>query len=92
MNGILASLRWQLSRIYLDNMVLFSKSKASYIEHVQRLILLLYEVGTTPKQMKCNFFAETIDYLSHVIRYSSFKLAECTTDAVAKNQTSQYTD
>lgn len=33
---------------------------------------------------KCEFFADTIVYLGHVIRPVHFKVAEDTTDAVAK--------
>lgn len=45
---------------------------------------LFLKVGVSLKQKKCNFFAETIDYIGHVIRPDILKLAEHTTDAVAK--------
>lgn len=45
---------------------------------------LLYKFGVTLNVEKCKFFAETIDYLRHVIRHARLEFAENTVEAVVK--------
>lgn len=45
---------------------------------------LLYEAGVTLKLKHASLFADTIDYLGHVIRPGCLELTEHATDAVAK--------
>lgn len=56
MNVIVASVRWLLAVIYLDDIAVFSQSPMGRIEQVQRVMRLLYEAGVTPKLNKCVTF------------------------------------
>lgn len=79
---IRASVRGQLSIVYLGDIVVLSKSPADHIEQVQRVLQVLCKARDTIKLKKYKFLAETIDGLSHVIRPFCLKIAEPTTDTV----------
>lgn len=84
MNVIPASVRWQLALLSLDNNISFSKSPQSYTKQIRRVLPLHYETRVTDKLKKFGFFAETIDYVGHVIRPDHSSQAEHTTDPVAR--------
>lgn len=83
---ILYSLRWQVTLVYLNDILVFSKSVEDHIEEVRRVLRLPSEAGDTLKLKKCELFAETIYYLDHAIRPGRPELALHTTDAVKKIQ------
>lgn len=43
---ILASLRWQLALVYVEDIVLFSKSPAGHMEQILCVLRVLHEVGS----------------------------------------------
>lgn len=55
-----------------------------HIGQVQHVLRLLYKAGVTLDLKKYQLFAETIDYLSLVIRRGRLEHARYTTDAVTK--------
>lgn len=75
MNVILFSVWWQFVPVYLDGIVIFSKTPELHFEHVQRVPLLLNNVETNLKLKKWNFFTDNINYLDHVIRSIRLELA-----------------
>lgn len=88
MNAILTSVQWQFSLVYLDDVVVFSKSTVNHIKQIQCVLQLLYKVGVTPKLKKLKFFVENIDNAGHITKPGHFKLAERTKDAAEKLETS----
>ena len=83
---ILAQVRWQYSLVYLDDIVVFSKTGEEHIDHVRSVLSLLADAGVTLKLKKCFFFTDKIDYLGHVIRPGKLQIAEHTTDAIRQLQ------
>lgn len=65
---MLVSVQWQFALVYLDDIVIFSKSPADHIEQDRRVSRMIYEFGVSLKLKKGKFFAETIHHLSHVLR------------------------
>lgn len=61
-----------------------SKLQVDRIEQVRRILWLLYEAEVKHKPRKCKLFAETINYLGHVIRLGRVVLAEPRTEVMAK--------
>lgn len=47
MDVILLLVKWQLALVYIDNIVVFSRSQRDLIEHVRRLLSLLRNAGDT---------------------------------------------
>lgn len=84
MDVIFASVRLQLNLLYLDDIVVFSRSLAVHIEQVRRVLRLLYEAVVTIKLKKCKFFAETVDYVGHAIRPGRLEHAEHATETVTQ--------
>lgn len=46
MNVILSSFKWQLALVSLDDIVIICKTTAQYIEHVYKVLPLLYNGGS----------------------------------------------
>lgn len=84
MNVILASVRWQFVLLSLDDIFVFSQSQADHFEQVRLVRLLLYKAGVTLKLKKCKLFADTIDYLDHVIPPGHLELVELTTQTAVE--------
>lgn len=84
MEVIMSLVKWQSALVYLDDIVVFSRSLRNQINHVKQVLSILKDAGVTLKLMKCNFFTETIDYLGHVIRLRRLEIATHTTAAIKK--------
>lgn len=70
--------------MYLDDIVVFLKSRQDHIEPVTSVQRLRYKSGVTLKVKKRKLFAETIGYLGHVIWRGHLEIAEHSAVAVAK--------
>lgn len=68
---------WKKSilKIYLKDIVVFTRSPAEPIELVRHVWTRLSEAVVFLEMKKCNPFTKTIDYLDHVIRSWRFKIA-----------------
>ena len=52
---------------YLDDIIIFSKSKAEHLKHIEIIFQKLKEAGLKLKESKCDFFKKEILYLGHLI-------------------------
>jgi Reverse transcriptase (RNA-dependent DNA polymerase) len=75
----LSGLTWNTCLVYLDDIILFSKTPA---EHLDVVLHRLYRAGLTLNLKKCHFFKETVDYLGHVIRPCQLSVADKNTAAL----------
>jgi RNase H-like domain found in reverse transcriptase/Reverse transcriptase (RNA-dependent DNA polymerase)/Integrase zinc binding domain/Chromo (CHRromatin Organisation MOdifier) domain/Retroviral aspartyl protease len=53
--------------VFLDDILIYSKTKQDHMKHVERVLQLLRENKLYAKQSKCEFFREKISFLGHVI-------------------------
>ena len=67
MNKILKPVLYQSALVYLDDIIVFSKSINEHIRDLATVFKLLAANGLKLKLKKCEFFKETIDYLGHVV-------------------------
>lgn len=74
----------ELPSVLLIDTVLFSKTLQDCIADIRRVLWLRFKVGITLKLKKSMFYAETIDYFSHVVRPGRLALWLHTSDVVAK--------
>ena len=65
---ILAGYKWQTCLVYLDDVVIFSKTVADHIGHVDTILSALSAAGVSLRLEKCEFFTSEITYLGHIIR------------------------
>ena len=64
---ILSGVRWKTCLVYIDDVVIFSKTQEEHFEHVNHVLSLLKEAGVKLKLKKCFFFHKRVEYLGHVI-------------------------
>jgi hypothetical protein len=74
----LSGLTWNNCLVYLDDIIVFSKTLSEHMAHLDALLHRLYRAGLTLNLNKCQFFKETVDYLGHVIRPGQLSVAEKT--------------
>jgi hypothetical protein len=67
--------------VYLDDVIVFYKSKNDHLTHVAEALTLLGNAGLSLKLKKCHLFGETVVYLGHVIRPGRLGVAEKNTTA-----------
>ena len=64
---ILSSVRWKNFLVYIDDVVIFSKTDEEHFSRVSHVLTLLEEAGVKLKLKKCFFFHQRVEYLGHVI-------------------------
>lgn len=70
--------------VFLDDIVLLSKSTEDHIKKVRHVPRLQSKAGVTVKLNRHKLLTETTYYLDRVIRPGRVELSEYTTEAVAK--------
>ena len=78
----LSGLTWKTCLVYLDDIIVFSKTPAEHMAHLDAVLHRLYRAGLTLNLKKCHFFKNTVDYLGHVIRPGQLSVAEKNTAAL----------
>ena len=58
---------WDFLFIYLDDLLIVSKSMSEHLEHLEEVLNQLMEVGLKLKPGKCTFAQEQVDYLGHTL-------------------------
>ena len=72
---ILSGVRWQTCLIYLDDVIVFSKSMEKHIQDVDEVLQLLGDAGVSLKLKKCEFFQPRVNYLGHVVTPGKLSMA-----------------
>lgn len=72
---ILSGVRWQTCLIYLDDVIVFSKSVEQHVRDVDEVLQLLGAAGVSLKLKKCEFFQPRVNYLGHVITPGKLSMA-----------------
>ena len=54
--------------IYLDNLLIYSKSKAEHKVHLHQVFDYLYKETLFVKRKKCEFGKDSVEYLGHIVR------------------------
>lgn len=65
---ILLSFRWRICLIYLDDVVIFSRSIEEHMDQVEDTLKTLGEAGISLNFAKYKFFAKETVYLGHDIK------------------------
>lgn len=53
--------------VYLDDILIYSKTKADHLRHIRSVLALLRKHGLYVKLSKCSFMQEETEFLGHVI-------------------------
>jgi hypothetical protein len=53
--------------IYLDDILIYSQTKAKYLKHLRSVLALLHKNGLYAKLSKCSFMQQETEFLKHTI-------------------------
>lgn len=81
MDIISSSFKRQISLVYLDDTVIFSRILSEHSNFPRLVLYLLIEAGVTLKLRTCECFTNSIDYLGHLICPGRLEVANHATDA-----------
>jgi Reverse transcriptase (RNA-dependent DNA polymerase) len=73
---ILAHVKWEYALVYLDDVIVYSISVEPYLTQLDHVLILLSNAGVTLKPSKCQFFHDSVEYLSHVIYSGKLAVAQ----------------
>ena len=82
MDILLSPFRWKSCLVYLDDIIIFSKSWEEHISHVDEILSVLEKAGVKLKLGKCECFVEKIKYLGHVVRPGTLEIDAARTAAL----------
>ena len=67
MENCLGDLNVNWCIIYLDDVIIFSKTPREHIQRLRGVFQRLWETGLKLKPSKCEFFRTRISYLGHIV-------------------------
>lgn len=79
---IISGVRRQMCVVYLDDVVVFSRTHDEHMKHLDRILTLLRRSGTSLKLRKSFFAQSRICYVDQVISTGIMKMAQRSTNAI----------
>lgn len=67
MEEVLGDLHLDICFIYLDDLIIFSKTYEEHLDRIQRVLQRLRESGLKLSTKKCTFFQEKVKYIGHIV-------------------------
>ena len=83
MDIILSEVRWESVLVYLDDVIIFSRSFEEHVKHLDLVLQKLSEAGATLKFSKCKFFRQAVDYLGHRLLPHKLQVLKKNVDAIS---------
>lgn len=86
MDATPASVKWQHATVYIDHVIILSKTLKQPLQHIEEVLRLSRNLGMTITWQNCFFFSSSIDYLGHVIAQGKLQDVQKITEAIASQQ------
>ncbi len=67
MTAVLGDLNWQIVLIYLDDIIVYSRSFEEHLEHLELVFTKLHTAGLKLHPDKCAFGRQEVKYLGHLV-------------------------
>ena len=67
MEWAVAGLEWKIFLVYIDDIIIFSKTMEDLLSKVDIVFSRLKSAGLKLKPKKCNLFRKKVQYLGHVV-------------------------
>ncbi|KAL0462644.1 UNVERIFIED_CONTAM: Transposon Ty3-G Gag-Pol polyprotein [Sesamum latifolium] len=74
MNQVLHGFLDEFVVVYLDDIVIYSRTLAEYVEHLRQVLARLREYELYAKVSKCSFAQETISFLWHIVERGRIRM------------------
>lgn len=81
-NLVLNSVRWKFAIVYLEYIIIFSKTNDDHMSHLNALLPLLKDRALTLKLRMCLFLQYLVEYLGHIVTLASLHVGSKTYRAV----------
>jgi len=82
MESILAKYLWFFILVYVDDIIIFSRSKEEHLHHLDRILQLLKDSEVTLSIAKCHFGYPSIKVLGHYVSWLGLSTIEEKTEAI----------
>lgn len=69
---------------YLDDILIYSKTKAEHVQHLRQVFEKLREHKLYAKTSKCKFGRTSVDFLGHVVSTKGFEMERVKVEAIQK--------
>lgn len=67
MQEVLRGLNWKFVLVYLDDVIIFSKSFEEHLDHLKQVLERFRSVGLKLQPKKCTFAQKEVKYLGHIV-------------------------
>jgi hypothetical protein len=67
MDMVLAGLKWTSCMVYIDNIIIFSKTEENHVQNLCLVFDRFKEYNLNLKPSKCHFLFNTLPFLGHII-------------------------
>ncbi len=74
LNIILAGFNWQTCLVYIDDIIIYSKTAEAHLKDVESILEALTQAGVSLKFKKCLFFTDSVRYLGHIVRPGTLEI------------------
>eukprot|EP01127_Copromyxa_protea_P013624 TRINITY_DN368_c0_g1_i14.p2 TRINITY_DN368_c0_g1~~TRINITY_DN368_c0_g1_i14.p2 ORF type:complete len:594 (+),score=103.02 TRINITY_DN368_c0_g1_i14:3196-4977(+) len=71
-------------QLYIDDIIIFSKTFEEHLEHIDKILGRLQERGLIVKLPKCEFCVEKLDFLGHVVSTKGISMQHRKIEAITK--------
>jgi transposase InsO family protein len=72
-NSVLGSLRWDITLVYLDDIIVYSPSFDTHVQHLDRVLTALHAANVRLNITKCSIARKQLDYLGFRITEHGIK-------------------
>ena len=67
MHAVLRGLQYQICLVYLDDIIIYSRSFDDHLDHLNDVFSRLRSANVKLKPSKCSFARSSVEYLGHVV-------------------------
>jgi len=67
MDRVFQEVTWKFVLVYIDDIIIYSKTYEEHLEHLKNVFTLLGNAGLKINLEKCDFFKRKLSFLGHVI-------------------------
>lgn len=74
MDLLLTGVQWQFAMVYIDDIIIYSKSFEEHLQHIQQVFERLQAAGYKLKADKCRFCMKELPFLGHIVGVHGVKV------------------
>ena len=67
MDCVLAELQWSSCLVYIDDIIIISRSFEEHLHHLQQILDRLKSAGLKIHPSKCHFLQKKVNFLGHIV-------------------------